>query len=167
MKRKQCTYSFNQGFISPLNGGSLKFGHKFTYLDCCVSFTESKINMRQEKAWTVIDRLSIIWKSDLSNKIKRNFFQTMVVSILPYGCPTWTLRKRLEKKLDDNYTRMLRATLNESWKHHPTKQQLYDHLPSISKTIQIRQTGNAGHSWRSKDEHKKDVLHMDVPVLVD
>ena len=34
---------------------------------------------------------------------------TVIVSILLHGCTTWTLSKRLEKKLDGNYTRMLRA----------------------------------------------------------
>ena len=42
-------------------------------------------------------------------------FQAAVVSILLYGCTTWTLTKRLEKKLDGNYTRMLKAILNKSW----------------------------------------------------
>ena len=42
------------------------------------------------------------------------FFQAAVVSILLYGCTTWTLTKRLQKKLDSNYTRMLRAILNRS-----------------------------------------------------
>ena len=41
-------------------------------------------------------------------------FQEAVVSILLYGCTTLTLTKRLEKKLDANYTRMLRAILNKS-----------------------------------------------------
>ena len=40
------------------------------------------------------------------------------------------------KKLDGNYTWMLHAVLNKSWKQHPTKQQLYNHLPPISKTIE-------------------------------
>ena len=44
-------------------------------------------------------RLSIIWKSDLTDKMKRSFFQAAVTSILLYGCTTWTLTKRLEKKL--------------------------------------------------------------------
>ena len=60
--------------ISPLNGGSLKLD-KFTYLDISVSFTESDIIIHQAKAWIAIDRLSIIKKSDLSDKIKR-FFQS-------------------------------------------------------------------------------------------
>ena len=111
--------------------------------------------MRLTKAWAAINRLSIIWKSDLTDKIKRSFFQTAVVSILPYGCTTWTLTKRLEKKLDGNYTRMLRAILNKSWRQHPTRHQLYHHLPYITKTIQVRRTI---HCWRSRGELISDVL---------
>ena len=66
--------------------------------------------------------------------------------------------KRLEKKLDGNYTRMLRAILNKSWKQHPTRHQLYSHLPPITKTIQVRRTRHAGHCWRSRDELIRDVL---------
>ena len=105
-----------------------------------------------------IYRLSIIWKSDLTDKMKRSFFQAAVASILLYGCTTWTLTKRLEKKLDGNYTRMLRAILNKSWRQHPTRHQLYGHLPPITKTIQVRRTRHAGHCWRSRDELISDVL---------
>ena len=35
------------------------------------------------------------------------------------------LTKRMEKKLDSNYTGMLWAVLNKSWRQHFTKQQLY------------------------------------------
>ena len=90
--------------------------------------------------------------------MKRSFFQAVVILILLYGCTTWTLTKRLEKKLDGNYTRMLRAILNKSWRQHPTKYQLYGHLPSITKTIQVRRTRHAGHCWRSRDELLSDVL---------
>ena len=80
------------------------------------------------------------------------------MSILLYGCTTWTLTKRLEKKLDANYTRMLSAILNKSWQQHPTRYQLYGHLPPITKTIQARRTRHAGHCWRSKVELVSDVL---------
>ena len=89
--------------------------------------------------------------------MKRSFFQAAVVSILLYGCTTWTLKKRLEK-LDGNYTRMLRAILNKSWWQHATRHQLYDHLPPTTKTIQVRRTRQAGHCWRSRDELISDVL---------
>ena len=81
-----------------------------------------------------------------------------VTSILLYGCTTWTLTKRLEKKLDGSYTRMLHAILNKSWQQHPTRHKLYGHLPPITKTIQVRRTRHAGHCWRSRDELIRDVL---------
>ena len=102
-----------------------------------VASTEKDIDTRLTKAWTAINRLSIIWKSDLTDKMKRSFFQAAVASILLYGCTTWTLTKRLEKKLDGNYTRMLRAILHKSWRQHPTRHQLYGYLPPITKTIQV------------------------------
>ena len=131
---------------------------KFNYLGSSVSSTENDIDTRLTKTWTAIDRLSIIWKSDLTDEMKRSFFQAAVLSILLYGCTTWTLTKRLEKKLDGNDTRMLRAILNKSWRQHPTRRQLYGHLPPITKTIQVRRARHAGHCWRSKDELVSDVL---------
>ena len=53
---------------------------------------------------------------------------------------------------------MLRAILKKSWWHHPTRHQLYCHLPSITKTIQVRWNRHAGHCWRSRDKLISDVL---------
>ena len=53
---------------------------------------------------------------------------------------------------------MLWAILNKSWRQHPTKQQLYGHLPPITKTIKIRRSRHAGHCRRSRDELVRDVL---------
>ena len=146
------------GDISTLDGTPLKLVDKFTYLGSSVASTKKDIDTRLTKAWTAINRLSIIWKSDLTDKMKRSFFQAAVTSILLYGCTTWTLTKRLEKKLDGNYTRMLRAILNKSWRQHPTRHQLYGRLPPITKTIQVRRTRHAGDCWRSRDELISDVL---------
>ena len=150
---------FNQtGDISTLSGSSLKLVDKFTYLGNSVSSTKKDIDMQLTKAWTAINKLLMIWKSDLTDKMKRSFFQAAIVSILLYGCTTWTLTKQLEKKLDSNYTRMLRTILNKSWRQHPTKYQLYGHLPSIMKIIKVRQIRHAGHCWRSWDELINDIF---------
>ena len=114
---------YNQtGDISTLNGSSLTLVDKFTYLGNSVSSTETDINTRLAKACTANDRLSVIWKSDMTDKVKHSIFQAAIVSILLYGCTIWTLTKRMEKKLDGNYTRMLRAIQNKSWRQHSTKQ---------------------------------------------
>ena len=88
---------FNQtGDISTLNGSSLKLVDKFTYLGSSVSSTETDINPRLTKAWTAINRLSVIWKSDLTDKMKHSFSKQQSCRY----CYTWTLTKWLEKKLD-------------------------------------------------------------------
>ena len=62
---------YNQtGDISTLEGTSLKLVDRFTYLGSSVSSTEKDINTRLTKAWRAIDKLSIIWKSELTDKMK-------------------------------------------------------------------------------------------------
>ena len=68
------------------------------------------------------------------------------------------LTKCVKKKLNGNKTIILCAVLNKLWKQHPTKQQLYNYLPSISQTIQIRQTRHAGYCWRREDKLISDIL---------
>ena len=49
-------------------------------------------------------------------------------------------------------------SIEKSWKQHSTKQQLYGHLPPISKIIQVRQTRYAEYSWITKDKLISNVL---------
>ena len=150
---------FNQtGDISILNGSALKLVDKFTYLGSSVSSIETYTDTQQTKAWTAIDRLSVVWESDLTDIMKCSFFQAAVVSILLYRCTTWTLTKRIEKKLEGNYTKMLWAILNKARRQYSTKQQLFGHWPPVTKTIKIRRFRHAGHCWRSRDEFISDVL---------
>ena len=54
---------YNQtGDISTLEGTPLKLVDKYTYLGSSVESTEKDIETRLTKAWTAINRLSIIWK---------------------------------------------------------------------------------------------------------
>ena len=64
----------------------------------------------------------------------------------------------MEKKLDGNYTRTLRAILNKSWRQHFTRHQLYDYLPPITNTIHVRRSRHAGHYGVSRDKLISDVL---------
>ena len=69
----------------------------FTYLSSSISSTESDDNVCLAKAWTASDRLLIIWKSGLSDKVKQDFFQTVTVLELlldaPHGCQRNAQRK--------------------------------------------------------------------------
>ena len=78
--------------------------------------------------------------------MKRSFFQAAVTSILLYGCTTWTLTKRLEKKLDGNYTRMLRAILNKSWQQDTNCTATYPLSRKLSKLDEPGMQDTAGEA---------------------
>ena len=144
--------------ISTLIGGFLELVDKFTYLGSSVSSTENEINVRLVKAWTAIDKISIIWKSDSSDEIKHN----ILPSIGRVNSNIWMNHMDPDKAYRDKsrqeITRMLRAILYKSWKQHPTKQQQYSHRPPFSKTIQIKQKRHGVYCGRIKDELISDVL---------
>ena len=78
--------------------------------------------------------------------------------ILLYSSISKTLAKRPLKNLDRNWIRILGVVLNKSLKQHPTKQQLYGHLPLIKQTSQVRRIRHSGHYWQNKDKLISDVL---------
>ena len=73
--KTKCMCFYQRRDITTLNWGSLKLVDKFPNVGSSISSTENDTNSRLAKAWTVIDRLLVIWKSYLSDKIKCIFSQ--------------------------------------------------------------------------------------------
>ena len=115
--------------------------------------------MHLAKVWTAIDSLLTILKSDLSDKIKQNFFQALAVSILLYGHITWTLTKGTEKKLDWNYTRMLEATLHKTTAVQPLTSYLKNYLNETNDMLEKQGQTSVTFFYGP--------LHKTVPVLAD
>ena len=120
------------------------------------------------EAWNSIDKLSIIWTSDLSSKIKWDCLQTIAVSLLQYGCITCMQNKRVEKILDQNYTKMM-WVVEQILKTTPSKtKKLLATCFHITQTTQDEQD-----MWCTAREAKTNsevkffygLLHMDLPVL--
>ena len=119
---------FNQtGGISTLGGGSLKLLDKFTYWGSSVSSTEADIDTLLTKAWTAIDKPLVIWKPVLTDKIKRSFFQAAVVSIILYGCTTWTLTKRMENIILTASSTIFSFWYDLTWDWTPVSQTIGEH----------------------------------------
>ena len=147
---------FNQrDKISIQNYSSLKLVDNFTYLGGSVSSTETHINTRLSNTWNAIDKLSVIWKSDLADNMKFSFFSSSgrvdTAVWMHYMDINKTLREISWRQLHKNAA----SNTEKSWKLYPTKQQLYGHLQTITKTIKIRRTR---HCWRRRDEPISDVL---------
>ena len=81
----------------------VKFVYHFKYIGSSVSSTGSDVNIRWEKVCTIIDGLSIIWKFNLSDRIKQEFFQVVAVSVLLYHLDT---SEALGEKLDGETTQL-------------------------------------------------------------
>ena len=133
--------------------------------------------------WTSIDRLSVIWKSDLTDKIKHSFFQAAFVSILLYGCTTWNLSIRLEKKIDSNYTRMLReywtspggsTPQNSSCRatYHPSRKLLKLDEPNMRDTAGEMGTNSYAKYFldtflmnkQKQDDYLEPIYNSSVPI---
>ena len=115
------------------------------------------IDTRLTKAWTAINRLSIIWKSDLTDKMKRSFFRERRIdtAIWMHNMDSnktagEEARRQLHKNAASNLEQFLAATPHKTPTVRPPA--------SITKTIQVRRTRHAGHCWRSRDELISDVL---------
>ena len=76
---------------------------------------------QSSSVWKACGKLSKIWKSSLSKRLKYRVFAATVESVLLYGCEAWTLTPKLAKNLDGCYTRMLRSAYNIHWSQHVTK----------------------------------------------
>ena len=68
--------------------------------------------MRIGSAWSALNKLTPIRKSNLDVFIKRELFRATIESVLTYSPQARTLTKSLENKLNGAYTRVLRAALN-------------------------------------------------------
>ena len=109
--------SFNQKedhVLTNSEGTTLKKVKDFNYLGSFIGSTLHDIDVRIAKAWGAITSITTIWKSKLSERLKRNFFRATVESVLTYRATTWILTKTLENRLNGSYTIMLRAALNKS-----------------------------------------------------
>ena len=121
--------------MKSLDGEKIKQVEDFKYLGSYIASTEHDVNIRLGKAWDALDELDKIWKSNLPDNLKRNFFRAAVETVLLYGSVSWTLTTHLEKKIDGAFTRILRTAFNRSWKDHPTNVELCGHILPISKSI--------------------------------
>ena len=70
----------------------------------------------------------------------------------------WNLIQALEKRINGNYTRMLRAILNRSCKDYPNNKDIYGNIPDICTSIRQQIFRFSGHCWRSKLELASDVI---------
>ena len=92
--------------VRTLNGTPLKQVEDYKYLGAYISSSEKDFATRNGMAWSACNDMHKIWSSQLSNNLKVKIFRATIEPILLYGSETWTLSRKLEKRLDGTYTRL-------------------------------------------------------------
>ena len=144
--------------IKTLQDKILNMVSDYVYLGSFISSSEKDFLTRKGKAWAACNAMNKLWSSSLDRNFKLKIFKTAIEPILLYGSETWTLSKKLEKRLDGTYTRLLMRVQNISWKSHPTKTYIYNTLPPVSSLVQTRRVRFAGHCCRADQEVISDLL---------
>ena len=142
----------NEFVIKTIQNTLLNMVSDYVYLGSYISSSEKDFNTRKGKAWAACNAMNKIWSSNLDNDFKLKIFKAAIEPILLYGSETWTLFKKLERRLDGTYTRLLMRVQNISWKSHPTKTFIYNSLPPISSLVQSRRVQLAGHCCRAEQK---------------
>ena len=150
---------------------------KFTYLGSSVSSTENDIDTRLTKAWTAIDRLWIIWKSDLTDEMKRSFlpgsgcddtaiWMHYMDANQTAGEETW---RQLHKNVESNIEQVLATTPHETPTVRPPASHHKNYTGQMSQTRRTLlekqrrarkwRTTMDPHIWPSKSRTTSPNLH--------
>ena len=62
----------------------------FNYLGSKIISSENDIQVRIGSAWSALNKLTPIWKSNLDVSIKREFFRATAESDFTYSSQVWT-----------------------------------------------------------------------------
>ena len=75
---------YNQpvGDLVTLGGNKLKQADNFKYLGLWIQSSEKDMNIRIGQAWSALNKMMTVWKSNLKNHLKIGFLCTTVESVL-------------------------------------------------------------------------------------
>ena len=114
---------------------------------------DKEINVRIGKAWGQYNKLTKVWNSGASIRTKMRIYQTSIRSTMTYGCETWALTAKQEKKLDITDRKIIRRILNVRWFKKQTNEELYriTQLQPLSSFITKMRLKWLGHVMRFED----------------
>lgn len=141
-----------------VDGEQLTNCDQFTYLGSVLSADcqlDKEISQRIGKASASFGALrQRVWKShDISLKTKVALYRACVISVLTYGCESWTLYRRQIDRLEAFHHRCLRKILRISWREHVTNLEVLQRAGAQSLEAMLRRSTLrwAGHVARQDE----------------
>ncbi|WP_143215098.1 reverse transcriptase domain-containing protein, partial [Acinetobacter baumannii] len=90
-KTKVMAFNTDDAAVSTKDGTVLEVVDDFKYLGAYIGSTEKELKLRRALAWSALHSMKKVWRSNLSDNLKRRLFVATVESILLYGTEAWTL----------------------------------------------------------------------------
>lgn len=154
-----------------LKGQPLEEVDRFKYLGAILSkdgTCTAEIRNRIASATAALARLDRMWKSNISFPSKFKLYKALVVSILLYGCETWTILREDERRIQAFETKCLRRLLGISFREHRTNEYVLNTIRNLVgpqepllATIKRRKLAWFGHHTRH-DSLSKTILQGTV-----
>ena len=133
--------------------------------------SSEEIRNRISSAWNVFLQLkNSLWKrSEISPRTKLRVYEAMVLSVLLYGCETWSLKAAEASNLDVFHHKCLRyilgIRLSDRVSNEEVRRRGGDH-PLVSDVVKMRRLRWFGHTMRRSEEHitKKCLKCLPLPA---
>ena len=151
-----------------MNGERLEAVDSFKYLGATITEdgrSVAEVKIRLATATSAMSRLSKMWRSkEISFPSKMKLFRSLVLSILLYGCESWTLTAELERRIEAFETKSYRRMLGISWFQHKTNEYVLNKVFSLAgpqepllSIVKRRKLSWFGHTTRH-DSLSKTIL---------
>ena len=127
---------------------------KFTYLGCEISRdgnVRNEVNIRIGKAGAAFRMLNNVWNAhNISLSTKLKLFNSIVISVLIYGCESWKGLKEVENRVRRFESGCLRKILKIRWFDHVSEVELRRRTgqQSIVEVVKTRRWRWYGHVLR-------------------
>ena len=118
-----------------MNDTVLEEVESFKYLGATISSdgkSLTEIKNRIALATGAISNLTVLWKCrKISFTVKFKLYNTLILSVLMYGCESWTLVAESERRLQAFEMKCFRRLLGISYKEHKTNEFVSQEISSL------------------------------------
>ena len=135
VKSKVMVNSTNNASVSIImDGKKLEEVSSFKYLGATLTkdgTCKTEIHIWIVAATAAMARLTRVRKSNISFQTKFKLYKSLVISILLYGCETWTLLAETERRIQAFENKCLRKLLHISYWEHRTNEYVWNETESL------------------------------------
>ena len=141
---------------------ALKVVDNFKYLGSWMASSDQDFYIRKAMALRDYHKIKSLSNSTLHINLYIRIFKITIEIIFLYGSETWTIDKRLRRKIDIYYTKLLIMVLNVSWRYMISNKILYNGMPLITDVIANRRMRINDHCLRHNNEIVQNLMGTKV-----